>query len=164
MKTANKFKRYAPKKGPLQHQVEKLKKLLPFSAAVACIALSACFRGSGHWQVVLHDVDVHMAFTIQRVQNGKESLTVIFEDKYTGALKPTYYSLPKDAVSLPDTKLIFADTTMLPGRVTLQVLGHTLDIMERALIINGKDHSWNETEPIKIKRNLTMPSSETRDR
>jgi hypothetical protein len=48
----------------------------------------------------------------------------------------------KRRTELPVGKLVFCDVTRLPGRLTLEIGGHTLDVMERALIVNGEEISW----------------------
>ena len=115
------------------------------------LGLVGCFHGSGKWQAELHDRDTKMALTLRLLEKEERKVrTVVFEYIHSGVTKPTFYSLPEDAVKIPDTKLTFHDTTLLPGRVTLKVHGHIIDIMPRNIVVDGEDYEWNDLEPIII--------------
>lgn len=57
---------------------------------------------------------------------------------------PITYRLPEQGEAMPDTEVTFSDTTRLPGRVTLTVGNHTVDIMERILIVDGQEFMWEK--------------------
>jgi len=120
---------------------------------LAILAISSCdqIRGSGQWEIMLHDVDTFKAFTIRQTPGAPRELTVIFTEEKTGVLKPRYYRLPDGAKEIPETEVTFFDTTRLPGRITLRSSGHTFDIMERGLFIDDIEFLWDRKEPIKIK-------------
>jgi len=117
------------------------------------LSLAGCYRGSGEWQAELHDRAGKMALTFRLLgKEEKKERTVVFESINSGVMEPRFYILPKNADKIPDTELTFQDTTLLPGRVTLKVNGHEVDIMQRNIIVDGHDYDWNIQEPIKIMK------------
>ena len=128
-----------------------MKLKVPFILTL-CLGLAGCFHGSGKWQAELHDKDEKMALTLRLLEKEEsKERTVVFEYIHSGVIKPTIYSLPEDAVKIPDAKLTFQDTTLLPGRVTMNVHSHIIDIMPRNIVVDGEDHEWNALEPIIIE-------------
>lgn len=56
---------------------------------------------------------------------------------------PRTFDLRSGAISCPNVKVEFYDTTLLPGRFRIRV-GRTLfDVMERGVIIDGYEHAWH---------------------
>jgi hypothetical protein len=45
---------------------------------------------------------------------------------------------------LPVGKVVFSDLTTLPGRVTFDIDAHSIDIMERGIVLDGKDITWQQ--------------------
>jgi hypothetical protein len=79
------------------------------------------------------------------------SRTVIFDGAEMGPAEPERYLFPDDAKRFPYGEIIFSDHTFLPGRITFSILGREVDVMERNLIVNGREHDWSEPEPIRIR-------------
>ena len=44
--------------------------------------------------------------------------------------------------AVPLGKCVFMDTTFLPGTVTLEILGHEIELLPRVLVIDGKERMW----------------------
>jgi hypothetical protein len=44
----------------------------------------------------------------------------------------------------PFGTIVFSDFTALPGRLKLRVVDHVVDIMPRAIIVDGKEIAWQE--------------------
>lgn len=57
--------------------------------------------------------------------------------------------MTSDDVTLPVGQITFADLTTLPGRVTLSLLDHEIDIMQRGLMIDNIEYEWGKTVTIK---------------
>ena len=117
-----------------------------------CLIYTGCYRGSGEWQLERHDVEAKLAFTIRLKPSYEKERTIVFDDIHSGTIKPRFYSLPGDAHIIPNTELTFHDTTLLPGRVTLKVNDHVIDIMQRNIIVDGIEHDWNVQELIKLNK------------
>jgi hypothetical protein len=47
---------------------------------------------------------------------------------------------------IPFGKMLFQDPTFLPGTVTMDLFGHQVEIIPRALIIDKKEHAWTEPD------------------
>ena len=120
---------------------------------ITMLAFSSCdmIRGSGQWEVTLHDVDNIKALTFREMPEASKELTVIFSKDRSGVLKPRTFRLPEEAEEMPETEVSFFDTTRLPGRITILSDGHSFDVMERALFVDGIEYLWERTEPIKIE-------------
>jgi hypothetical protein len=62
---------------------------------------------------------------------------------YTNAVGTLIFDQPQPVPHpVPFGKCLFMDTTFLPGTVTLQVFGHEIELLPRALIIDRQDHLW----------------------
>ena len=45
---------------------------------------------------------------------------------------------------IPFGEITFTDVTLFPGRITLKLFNHEIDILPRALIIDKKEYKWGE--------------------
>jgi hypothetical protein len=74
--------------------------------------------------------NVHLYFPGQQLPARNNSTTSRFAEA-----KPVPFDVPFG-------KCIFLDTTFLPGTVTLQLFGHEIELLPRALIIDHQEHPW----------------------
>lgn len=58
---------------------------------------------------------------------------------------------------VPFGQCVFMDTTFLPGTVTLQLFGHEIELLPRALIIDRQDHPWQADAAITLPRTQSAP-------
>lgn len=54
---------------------------------------------------------------------------------------------------VPFGKIIFFDTTYLPGTLTLDIFGHKVEMMKRALVLNFQEHTWQSGKVISLLPN-----------
>ena len=80
-----------------------------------------------------------------------KELTVLLAPKGDGIDEPRRYRLPEEGGEIPGGRLTFQDVTLRPGRVTLVLGGHTFDVMERALVVDGVEYFWDGEEVIAIE-------------
>ena len=125
--------------------------LLPLVAMV----FASCGR-STHWEVELHDRDTTLALTF-RDSSGSYRQTVVLDGVTVGVLKPRSYRLPDDVAQLQHAQLEFSDITLRPGRVRFLLHGHSFDVMQRTLIIDGQERSWTAPDELRLK---SPPNSE----
>jgi hypothetical protein len=61
-----------------------------------------------------------------------------------GPMEQTVQFLPGQTVpfEVPFGECLFMDPLFLPGTVTLDLFEHRVELLPRALIINGQEHSW----------------------
>lgn len=56
-----------------------------------------------------------------------------------------------DPVSdLPFGKMLFQDSTFLPGTVTMEICGHKIELVRRVLRIDTREYPWNEKTAIDL--------------
>lgn len=60
------------------------------------------------------------------------------------------FELEKEEFELPFGELSYRDPTFLPGVVTLEVFGSTIECLPRTLIINQKELAWNSLETFTV--------------
>lgn len=61
---------------------------------------------------------------------------------------------------VPFGQCLFLDTMSLPGTVVLSLFGHQLQLLPRALTIDGEERSWRSGEPITLNpTNRLAPQS-----
>jgi hypothetical protein len=58
---------------------------------------------------------------------------------------------------VPYGKVIFMDTTFLPGSVVLNLFGHEIELLPRTLIIDQEEHPWQSHSVIEPGRIETQP-------
>lgn len=60
------------------------------------------------------------------------------------------FELEKEEFDLPFGRLSYRDPTFLPGVVTLEVFGATIECLPRTLVIDQKELEWNSVETITV--------------
>lgn len=58
---------------------------------------------------------------------------------------------------LPFGQLIYTDLTFLPGVVTMEIEGHQIELMPRALVVNRKPIPWDRLDPLDLKPRDRLP-------
>src|SRR5690606_3638720 len=78
-----------------------------------------------------HEVeDVRIVFSGETVDAGFAATNILFET-------------PRDVpFPVPHGRTIFMDLTFLPGTVTLDLRGHSVELLPRTLKLNGNEHAW----------------------
>jgi hypothetical protein len=135
-------------------------KLQKYIIILTSFLIVSCRMGTGFWEASLHKVNNSQAITFSLKPNGNLSRTVILNnisfEKSTGS-----YRLPEEVGGISESQVSFSDTTVLPGRVTLIIKNHTFDILQRALIIDGKEFPWNSSEFITIEDSESIAPANT---
>ena len=68
------------------------------------------------------------------------------ELKIQDSVESILFELEKEEFELPFGQLTYRDPTFLPGVVTLQVFGSTVECLPRTLVINQQEIEWNSIE------------------
>ena len=53
-------------------------------------------------------------------------------------------------VEVPFGKIVFFDTTYLPGTLTLDLFGHEVEFMGRTMVLNFDEHAWKSGEIVTL--------------
>ena len=78
-------------------------------------------------------------------------MTIVFSGSVAPTNLPQTIRFPHGRVApfdLPMGKCVFLDTLYLPGTVTVQVLGHEIQMMPRTLSLDRVEHPWLSGEKI----------------
>jgi hypothetical protein len=117
----------------------------------AVVGVSQMFRsGRPHWQVDVPSTRGSLTFVLRDTHNTRHKI-VVFEGHPAPSIAARSYRLPDDLKDIEGATLAFRDATVLPGRLRFTFLGHTFDLMEAGLLVDGVSHSWNDGEVIKLQ-------------
>ena len=121
--------------------------------SLVVVLLAGCFtmyRRCNHWELAIHERHEGLSLTF-RERCGNRVQTVILDGIRGSNSETRSYRLPDDVGEINGALLKFSDITMRPGRVTFTFFGHSFDVMERALFIDGDEHSWNTSGEVHLK-------------
>jgi len=105
-------------------------------------------RGSSHWILDYSTETDNGVVTIYLDSSPTQKTKVIFPKAQEFPTGQVILKTPTQ--SLPRGKIMSADTTILPGRVLIEIDGHRLDIMSRAIITNGIEYPWTPATTIEL--------------
>ena len=89
-----------------------------------------------------------------KIKNGKllsEGVTLELWAKLPTDFTEIEVVFPNKTKALPVGVIIFKDFTVLPGRLTLEVDGSKIDLMSRALLIDGVEFQWSKLDGTTIR-------------
>ena len=73
------------------------------------------------------------------------------------ASNPIEVAFDTPGKTAPFGQIKFSDLTFLPGTITFQLFGHTIELVPRVLGVDGKEHPWDAGTP------LDLPAKSTDD-
>ena len=132
--------------------------LLAFLLALVCYVLfywgiEHRRNRKGPWQVAFTaQPEAAPALVINQPFLSITNLRITFTNQHAS---PTNVNLdfrqPRQVpYPLPFGQCIFMDTTFLPGTVTLEVLGHEIELLPRVLIIDHREYPWKSQQEIAL--------------
>lgn len=105
-------------------------------------------RGSGHWVAEFSTEADKNVLIIHLDSNLSQRAKILLPQ--TEAYPTAQVILDNLHSPLPHGKIVFIDNTVLPGRVIIEIDGHQLDIMSRAIITNGTEYPWAQATTIEL--------------
>jgi len=135
--------------------------------AVLFIVVERMRGRKGPWQVSFGEAAGAPAIIIDQPRLGITNVTLIFEGQSVGRSplqRPPWRFAEARPVpfDVPYGRVIFLDTTFLPGTVTMQLFGHEIEFIPRVLILDHEEHAWRSGETIRVAPAKTLPiTSET---
>jgi hypothetical protein len=73
------------------------------------------------------------------------------------------FDRPK-GIELPYGRIRFHDLTYLPGTITLDLFGHEVEMLPRAMFINTRERPWQSESMIVLSPTNKIPGLKDRDR
>lgn len=122
------------------------------AALLAILLLSAGYwamRGSGHWIIDFSSETNQGVVVIHLDSDPTRKAKIVFPQAQ--GFPAAQVILKTHDLSLPRGKIVFFDNTTRPGHMILEIDGHRLDIMKRAIVVDGTQHSWTPTETIELQ-------------
>jgi hypothetical protein len=118
----------------------------------------------GPWQITFSQIADAPAIFIDQPTLGITNVTLIFEGQHaeeSPAPHRMHFAEAREVpFDVPYGKVIFLDTTFLPGTVTLQMFGHEIELIPRVLVLDHTAHPWRIGEEIRVTPAKPQPASE----
>ncbi len=61
--------------------------------------------------------------------------------------------------NIPFGRVVFLDTTYLPGAATMNFFGHEIELLPRTLVVNRKEVAWETAKTITLKPEEKLPAA-----
>lgn len=134
--------------------------LLAFLLALACYALLYKFiedrrTQKGPWQITFAvNDDGYPLMVVDHPSLAITNVQIAFAGEQappTNALGKLVFSQPQPVpYPVPFGQCVFMDTTFLPGSVAFRLYGHAIELLPRALIVDGQEHPWFPTPDLTL--------------
>ena len=115
------------------------KSLITLASAAAIAALFFLRPFSPRWVLAMLPLDhqVHIQVSLSSEERQRFETTIPIADRTANPWlsKPTSVTLKNKRTTLPAGKILFADTTHLPGAFEIQIESHTLRIQESGISV-----------------------------
>jgi hypothetical protein len=79
--------------------------------------------------------NVTLVFQGEQISNFKSEATILFDQPKT---------------NVPFGKVLFLDTTFLPGTVTFDLFGHEIELRPRTMVVDLREVAWKSGATIKL--------------
>jgi hypothetical protein len=114
----------------------------------------------GPWEVAFgHTAEGSPMMEIQQKHLGVRDVRIIFLDEKTNA-EPAHVRFDTPGSAAPWGRVKYEDLTYLPGVITLEVLGHEIEMLPRALYVNRHAVAWSSGTNITLRtsdRPVSLP-------
>lgn len=102
--------------------------------------------------------------TINQPRLNIRNVRILIEgETFTNAPGVKAFDNPGD-LAVPFGRVRFHDLTYLPGTITLDVFGHEIELIPRALFLNTKEQAWSNDQLIVLSVTNKIPGLKDRDR
>ena len=130
---------------------DRLGKHLAIGFAIAAALYISCFRlieyfreVKGPWQVHFRTDDIgEPSVSVAHEKLAISNVTFVFPGErvaQTNMDDMVEFDAPK--TNAPFGRIVFIDTTFLPGTVTFDLFGHEIELLPRTLVLNLKEVPW----------------------
>lgn len=119
----------------------------------------------GPWEVQFTSTNGVAALLVNQPTLGISDVSIVLQDEavdgsFTNSLET--YELPREVpFPVPHGRVVYLDMTFLPGTVTFDLRGHAIELLPRALLINGDEYAWKPGLQVQLdpmdKKNPVTP-------
>jgi hypothetical protein len=113
----------------------------------------------GPWLVTfLSDREGHPSVHVFHQQLGVSNVSFVFPDlriDKTNTSEAIVFDSP--ITNIPFGRIIFLDTTFLPGTVTIDLFGNEIELLPRVLVLNKKEIPWKSEGSFRLSQKETLP-------
>jgi hypothetical protein len=106
----------------------------------------------GPWEVTFATNDSGQAeLTVNQSALGISGVTILLRgETVTNSTLPATVVFDRPLRPVPFGKVIYDDLSYLPGAVTLDLLGHEVELLPRTLIVNRREVPWEPGKAIEL--------------
>ena len=106
----------------------------------------------GPWRVTFRaDTQGQPSIAISHAQLNISNVTLAFQGEHVSQFNSEttlFFDQPK--TNVPFGKVLFLDTTFLPGTVTFDLFGHEIELRPRTLVVDLREVAWKSEATIKL--------------
>lgn len=142
---------------------------IAFLAALAIYALFFAFdtrmrTRRGPWQVRFEaTTNQEPLIVVNQPSLGIENVRILLSGEVATNTGAFQFDIPTK-MNVPYGRVRFHDLTYLPGTVTLDVFGHEVEFLPRALFLNTKEVAWQNNTTFTLAPTNKIPGLKDRDR
>lgn len=134
--------------------------LIPLAAAltiyfVGFFGVEYMRHRKGPWEVTFSSSDGFAAIVVNQAKLGIADVTIVLSNDMVAAgfaESVETYSEPREVpFDVPHGRVVYVDMTFLPGTVTYDLQGHAIELLPRALLINGREYPWENGQHIVLE-------------
>jgi len=145
--------------------------LIPLIAALAVYFVG--FYGVEHlrhrkgpWSVDFVSTNQTPVIVVNQPVLGISGVTIILAEESVASSftnsTVTFVDPREVPFAVPHGRVVYLDMTFLPGTVTFDLHGHAIELIPRALLINGREYPWENNSTILLqpddKKNPITPA------
>ena len=106
----------------------------------------------GGWQVNCRtDAEGTRRLIISQPRIGTSNVTLIFPDQRIGQTNfASSVVFDQPITNVPFGKLVYLDTTFLPGSIVFELFGHQIQLLPRVLMVDRKEIPWRSGMTLRL--------------
>ena len=121
---------------------------------VLAILFGISVVGSAPWELIFQKgTSGEIQMIISQPKIGVEAAVIHTGVKAADDFREVVVSKFNGQQKLPIGEIAFYDPTLLPGRLTLKIENHSIDLMQTSLTLDGRHIQWNTLEAKSVQLN-----------
>lgn len=120
----------------------------------------------GPWHVTFQtDSSGHPSITVNHEKLSLTNVTLAFQGEnisLTNSITTILFDSPK--TNIPFGKVIFFDTTFLPGTLTFDLFGHEIEFLPRVMVANRKEVPWKSETVLNLTAEQRIHADSTSEK